>query len=81
MSPAVLAAAVFAEGLLSMLGRMTPQKGWRALRDAIPAMVDEGALVLAVGSGNAEYEIQLKELEQSCPGRAGPGGLVPCRPG
>ena len=55
--------------LLSMLGRMTPQKGWRALRDAIPAMVDEGALVLAVGSGNAEYEIQLKELEQSCPGR------------
>ncbi|MGD8976618.1 MAG: glycogen synthase GlgA [Gammaproteobacteria bacterium] len=55
--------------LLSMLGRMTPQKGWRALRDAIPAMVDEGALILAVGSGNAEYEIQLKELEQRCPGR------------
>jgi starch synthase len=48
---------------------MTPQKGWRALRDAIPAMVDEGALVLAVGSGNAEYEIQLKELEHRCPGR------------
>ena len=52
-----------------MLGRMTPQKGWRALRDAAPAMLDEGARILAVGSGNAEYEIQLKELERRFPGR------------
>jgi len=55
--------------LFGMLGRMTPQKGWRALRDAAPAIIDEGARILAVGSGNAEYEIQLKELERRFPGR------------
>ncbi|MGB5211472.1 MAG: glycogen synthase GlgA [Gammaproteobacteria bacterium] len=55
--------------LLGMLGRMTPQKGWRALRDAAPAIIDEGACIIAVGSGNAEYEIQLKELERRFPGR------------
>jgi len=57
------------EPLLAMLGRMTPQKGWRALRDAAPAIIDEGGRILAVGSGYAEYEIQLKELERRFPGR------------
>jgi starch synthase len=55
--------------LLGMLGRMSPQKGWSILIEAVPALLDAGAQLFIVGGGSGEFEIRLEALQRRHPGQ------------
>lgn len=46
--------------LFAMVSRLTAQKGLDVLLDALPTLVDQGAKIVVLGSGSAEYEAGLR---------------------
>lgn len=57
--------------IVGIVGRMTGQKGWDLLADAVPALLAEQAQLVMVGSGERELEAQLGQLAASHPGAIG----------
>ena len=55
--------------LLAMVTRMTAQKGFDLVLQALESIVEQGALFVLLGSGDASYESAMRELERRCPGR------------
>ncbi len=55
--------------VVGMLGRMTAQKGWRLLLRAMPSLVRDGIRFILMGSGNAEYEREIRRLAERHPGK------------
>ncbi len=57
--------------LIGMVGRMTTQKGWDLLAEAVPALVAEKAQFAMVGSGDPALEAEVSRLAQRHPGMVG----------
>jgi starch synthase len=57
--------------VIGMVGRMTTQKGWDLLADAIPAIMADNAQLVLVGSGERALEARLTDLASKNPGRVG----------
>jgi starch synthase len=55
--------------LLGLVSRFTPQKGIDLIVDAAPAIFEEDAYIVALGTGDPEYEAALRRLQQEHPGR------------
>ena len=55
--------------VVGMLGRMTAQKGWRLLLGAMPLLIKDGVRVILMGSGNPEYEDQIRRFVERYPQR------------
>jgi starch synthase len=55
--------------LLGSLGRLALQKGWDVLADAIPALVERGAVLALVGDGDAALADRLATLTRRWPRR------------
>jgi starch synthase len=53
--------------LLAMIGRLDPQKGFDLLAGAAPALVDEGARIVVLGTGDAELVEGLRALSVAHP--------------
>lgn len=53
--------------VLGMIGRLDPQKGFDLLAGAAPALVAEGARVVALGTGDPKLVGELKALEAAHP--------------
>ena len=53
--------------LLGMIGRLDPQKGFDLLAGAAPALVDEGARLVVLGTGDAELVADLQALASRHP--------------
>jgi starch synthase len=70
---AELALAVRAEApLFAMVSRLVEQKGLELLVAALPDLLQEAPVQLAVlGTGDARYERQLRDLARAFPGRVG----------
>jgi len=54
--------------VLSMIGRLDPQKGFDILADAAPAVLDLGARLVILGTGHADHVDPLRELAARRPG-------------
>ncbi|MDZ7754597.1 MAG: glycogen synthase GlgA [Gammaproteobacteria bacterium] len=57
--------------LLGMVTRLTWQKGIDLALEALPQLLDQGARLVVVGSGEARYEERLQALASEYPGRIG----------
>lgn len=57
--------------VIGMVGRMTAQKGWDLLADAVPALLADKAQVVMVGNGDHALEAQLTRLAAHHPGQLG----------
>lgn len=57
--------------LLGMVTRLTWQKGIDLVLDALPALLEQGARLAVVGSGEARYQEALEALAAQHPGRIG----------
>lgn len=57
--------------LVGMLGRMTAQKGWGLLLDAVPGLMDDGMRVVLMGDGDQDAEAGIRKLRSRYPGRIG----------
>jgi len=57
--------------IVGMVGRMTTQKGWDLLAEAMPALLREKVQWALVGSGDAALEAQLARLAREHPGMVG----------
>jgi starch synthase len=57
--------------ILGALGRLAHQKGFDVLAAAAPALLDLGADLVLVGSGDAALEARLREAGEAHPGRVG----------
>jgi starch synthase len=57
--------------LIGMVGRMTTQKGWDLLAEAVPALVAEKAQFTMVGSGDPALEAAVRQLAERHPGMVG----------
>jgi starch synthase len=55
--------------LLGLVSRFTPQKGIDLIVEAAPAIFAEDAYIVALGTGDREYENALRRLQQEHPGR------------
>ena len=55
--------------LFAMVSRLDPQKGFDLLADAAPALLDAGARICVLGTGDRELVAGLKELAVEWPGR------------
>ncbi len=53
--------------LLGMVGRLVEQKGIDLILDALPAIMQQGAQVVAVGSGNKVFEEALRDAAATYP--------------
>lgn len=57
--------------LAVVVTRLTYQKGIDILLDAAPALVERGGALIVLGSGDADYEARLGELQQRYPAAVG----------
>jgi starch synthase len=57
--------------LLCMVSRLTRQKGIDLLLDCMPDLVQAGAQIAVLGSGERQYEKRLADLARRYPGRIG----------
>lgn len=57
--------------LVGMVGRMTTQKGWDLLAEAMPAILADGVQLVLVGSGDRALEARLGALASRHPGQVG----------
>ena len=57
--------------VIASISRLTPQKGFDLIRQAAGAILDTGAVVVALGSGSREYEDFLQSLHDHAPHRVG----------
>jgi starch synthase len=55
--------------LLAAIGRLSEQKGWDVLAEAIPALVERGAALVLLGDGDAERAAQLRDAALRFPDR------------
>ena len=55
--------------LLGCLGRLALQKGWDVLADAVPALVERGAVLVLVGDGEPALAERLRSLARHWPRR------------
>lgn len=55
--------------LFGIVGRLTPQKGVDLLLAALPALLDCGAQLLVLGSGDRDLEVALRAAAGAHPGR------------
>ena len=55
--------------LLAAIGRLSEQKGWDVLVEAIPALVERGASLLLLGDGDPAIAALLREAMRSFPDR------------
>jgi len=55
--------------VLSMIGRLDPQKGFDLLAGAAPSLLDLGARLVVLGTGNADHVDPLRALAKARPGR------------
>jgi starch synthase len=55
--------------LLGMIGRLDPQKGFDLLAGAADRIVDDGALLIVLGTGNAALLDELRAVAAERPGR------------
>jgi starch synthase len=55
--------------VLAMIGRLDPQKGFDLLADAAPALVERGARLIVLGSGDGRWLDGLRDLAAARPGR------------
>lgn len=60
--------------VVGMLGRMTAQKGWKVLLEAMPALLKDGVRFILMGSGHQEYDEEIRHLVDRNPGRVGHHG-------
>ncbi|HEX8026411.1 MAG TPA: glycogen/starch synthase, partial [Candidatus Limnocylindrales bacterium] len=54
--------------VLSMIGRLDPQKGFDILADAAPGLLDLGARLVILGTGHADHVDPLRDLAARRPG-------------
>jgi len=55
--------------LLVAIGRLTPQKGWDVLADAIPALIERGASLALLGDGDPDLAARLRAAARRWPAR------------
>lgn len=57
--------------LFGIISRLTRQKGLDLLPDALPALLDAGGALVALGSGDEDLEERFSAMAQAHPGRVG----------
>jgi starch synthase len=55
--------------LLAAIGRLAEQKGWDVLADAIPALVERGFSLVALGDGDPDLALRLRAAARAHPRR------------
>jgi starch synthase len=55
--------------IVGTVGRLTWQKGYDVMLDAMPALLNQGARVIMVGAGEPNLEGRMHHFDQSAPGR------------